>query len=206
MSESDNKEIEEIIAQAKKVIADNSNSPKDWSKKSTAAYYKPAYAAELITFLAQLEANPAQDLFFRSARFKRSPKTLVDRFSQAFMYIIKYLDTPDKKYAKLRLMVEIRKNKTGASIGFKDRSQILKLEPELIGATNRSGRIWREQLEDWIDKAVDGDKFERTEGIVLSEDDMKWVRESLAGMENSYHIIKLEEGHIKIIRQEFKDS
>jgi len=159
--------------------------PKEWGSKYVSPYYNETYARWLKPDLDILLAQPEdkrRSIIYKHIVWKCSKRTIQTRISQAWLYIMDNLD-PDKKYCKLRTMMEVRVQMDGLLINWKNsickqQSFIDLSDSPLRGETfdvPEQKAKWRKDIDEWIESSKKGDKLEID--VSLTQEERDWLDE-----------------------------
>jgi hypothetical protein len=198
----------ELLRQGLTEFEGSASKPKGWKPSSTASYYKKEYAVEIKIYIDKILENPDHDIRISHILARRSVKTVLQRLTQGWLYLIQNMDTEDGKYAKARELIEIRKdyNAEGKLIGLRlvhtGRAKIRDFQPldgEIVPKVEIKNE-WKNDLEEFMENSVDGEKFSRDK-LDLSEADMEYIMRSFARL-NNFHVVKLTKSKVEILHKE----
>lgn len=127
-TEEQNKELDKVLTALKEGLS----KPKGWGVMTNAPYYRKHYAEWLKPILDKLLQQIETNQHLPVKRLGLQVGPAVSRINQAWRYIIDYLDTPDKTYARLRLCIQVRKRKD--DVIFCWRNNPNEIEPDSVAA------------------------------------------------------------------------
>lgn len=175
--------------------------PLGWKRRSNAPYYKERYAAELKEVVDAM-IKDRRDRFYPYEMAKKTlgieKGTLFLRIYQAHRYLLDYMDTPDKLYAKFFETVTIQRRRgTGVVIafapGFAEGNG--KLEPLPADSKNTT---WRDKMEDWVENSQPGDEPFFQDKLVLSPDEISDLKATFIGIPGI--ISSITSSHVKLVK------
>ena len=203
-------QLYEIIGQ--NATAQSPDTPLGWKSTTTAPYYKEKFARNLKVILDDMYQEDlecggdklrCQDRFVGSRQYRISANTLNMRFSQAFLYLVHFMDTPDKKYKQMREDIEIGKeDNKGVRLRWKDKTRVAIVEATRVD--DKGSMVWKQQLEDFLETASEGMLLQLC-NKALSKDNLKYISGSLMGIKG-FHILKLETNNVKILRTDIEEE
>lgn len=145
-------------------------------------YYSPDNAL-LFKDVFDLMIKERQDREIISSLAGFKPNTLYTKAQDALKWLAE-CHSEKEKYAKLRGQVSMTRRNDGIKIYFKPTISKILQDSSMIA---QEQRLWKEEVEEWLKTAQplqlwdSIDKF--PEGVVVSEDDKKWLTDLLAGIE-----------------------
>ena len=203
---------QDIFSHLKRRQANTDSLPSGYSTASSAGYFSKKYADLLRPTLDALDpTTQAVGKKFYTKPYE-SIHTLYKKIYEGWRYLIERDDTPDKKYATLRDMIEIRKCKHFISLVWTAKN----LNPEpyatedlLTGHTDSTTgesdettskpMTWREQIMEWCMNAPNGVVLEQKHR--MSGDEQGWLIAYLADFRDIV-IISLDGFGLKLAKNE----
>lgn len=173
-----------------------STSPKDYSKYSfpTRASYTPSNAAQFkAVFDKMMETQENQEILSSVSKLK--PNTLYIKANDALKWLAECHPTEADRYSLLKSRVSIRKLDDRILIYFKT-SMAHTISAAAVVV--KPGVQWKDELVEWLEKAQDGDIWERQE-ISIHTDDKKWLTNLLAGLGGGVEA-EIKENSVRIMR------
>lgn len=173
--------------------------PPGWSKRSNAPYYKEVYALQMKRVVDDMLDTRQDQVYFFKDFPRTSPTTLYLRIHQSIHYLIDYLDTEDKRYAKWNEMISItRERKTGIRLSFIEGVRTAQMENFTPRAAIPKSEIpkWKQSVEEYLESSRTSPLH--ITGLMLTPDDIKHAKESLTGVAGI--LFRITSSEIKIIK------
>ena len=168
------------------------------NRASRMPYYKRRYASELqLTIDAIL--NDKKNRIYRYEDFPGISKTtLYLKISQAFLYLVDLMDTPDKKYTMASCLITVRKNSDGVLLEYSPDLKQPKLALSSTLRTSKGRREWKTELTDFIENASINSKLV-IKDISLTPEEEQEAKMMLFGFESNF-LFKISGTEIILIR------
>lgn len=173
-----------------------STSPQDYSKYAfpTRASYTPSNAAQFkAVFDKMMETQENQEILSSVSKLK--PNTLYIKANDALKWLAECHPSEADRYSLLKSRVSIRKLDDRILIYFKT-SMAHTISKATVAV--KPGVSWKDELVEWLEKAQDGDMWEKDKISVLSEE-KKWLMNLLAGLGDGVEA-DIKENSVRIMR------
>ncbi len=180
--------------------------PDGWSANSNATYFREKHALKLRIILDAMAEDKMSDRVLESKKFGMMKHTLRTFVDQAWKYLIKHMDTPERKYATLKAMIKATAHPHGLKLrwvydepvsedGYLGKTVERELEEFVEAPANKSEKDlnkhipkFKDDLIAFIEGAPDESKFERVK-LDLNPDQLEYIEDLVDGVEG---LIKIE--------------
>lgn len=150
--------------------------------KSRAPYYNED-TANKVKYLVDRFETENKNLFINAADFGYRVSTLYMRIYHGWEYLNDNMDTPEKKYLRMRRASKLRKTTNGVLIqrkkAFLDVDLSISDKATTLCGEDLSKELWQTRLLNYLEEGKDGTKLE-IKGLLLSDEDVVSVQEILA--------------------------
>lgn len=154
--------------------------------RGTNTYYKRKHAEEIIEVLdAMIATRENYEFLFVDMEAWYKPETVWLKINQSVKYVIDYMDTPDKKYYKLRQEIIIhRRSKVGVSLEFIQKISMTDNAPRLIARKMTKEEVvtvqWRANLVKFLESEKPPGEQLIIDDLDLKEEDRETLSEMFA--------------------------
>ena len=185
-----------------KVVCDSviRTKPSGWGRRSNSPYYKEVYALALKEVADDMIKTREDQVYFYKDFPGIVPTTLYAKVYQALRYLIDYLDTPDKHYARWSEMVTISMQQgVGVRISFVETirdAKIADFKPRSV-VSKAELPVWKQKVESYLEDHKQTKPFCES-NLALTPTEIKDLRDSLLPVKGIIFHVKSYE--IKIIK------
>jgi len=174
--------------------------PMGWSRRSNTAYFKEPYALALKEVIDEMLRTREDQIYFYKDFPNVSRTTLYQKINMSLRYLLEFLDTPDRLYARWNEMVVIKQEAgVGVAIRFipalKD-GIVADFKPKAV-LPKAEVPSWKQKIDDYLEDAR-LTKPLHLDKLALTPDEMQQIKDSLSQLRGIVFVIRAYE--IKIIK------
>ena|SRR3990167_128964 len=165
------------------------------------SYYKEKFALEIKHVLDLMDAD-GKDRMYEYDRFpKFKPVSLRLKLTQSFAYLCNYLDTPDRKYRKLRDKIEIIPERVGVRLALvRNKLESIATVIDSPSTTIRGSILpftdCKNKIDDFIENSREN-QILHIKNIMLSNEEVEVLKNSFA--QTVSFVPKITNNEIKVV-------
>jgi len=174
--------------------------PLNWSRRSNTAYYKEPYALALKETIDEMLRTREDQIYFYKDFPNVSKTTLYLKVNMSLRYLLDFLDTPEKLYARWNEMVVIRQERgIGVAIRFipslKD-GIVADFKPKAVLPKVEVPK-WKQRIDEYLEDARDTKPL-HLDKLALTPTEIQDIRDSLSQLRGLMFVVRAFE--IKIVK------